>query len=140
MAARVNDAYSVLLRRNKLPMSLIQEPSTRATTAGIGSNKLTAVESFPDTFGPGSRRKRPRLDPAMAASFEEYAVTGENAVHESEAATLAAAAKAAGAGMVPEDAEIGAAVSQAKLQKRAMCSSLPFSGLELCYSRDSRAI
>ncbi|KDN37249.1 NGP1NT-domain-containing protein [Tilletiaria anomala UBC 951] len=108
MSSRVDDPYSVLLRRNKLPMSLIQEPSSKSSPAGIGSNKLTAVESFSDTFGPSARRKRPRLDPTAIGSFEEFAQSGTTAIDDAETAAEAAQAKARGVGLVPEDAEIGA--------------------------------
>jgi NGP1NT (NUC091) domain len=121
MAGKVNDPYSVLLRRNKLPMSLIQDPATRSSKSEYGGSKLTAVESFNDTFGPSSRRKRPRLDATAAASFEDFAQSGHSAVQDAEASFEAAQAKARGVGLVPEGAEIGATVSAvhyAFLQRR----------------------
>ncbi|KAH0564748.1 GTPase required for pre-60S ribosomal subunit nuclear export and maturation [Trichoglossum hirsutum] len=62
MAERASDPYSVLLKTNKLPMSLIRD--------GQGENGLKrhaakmAVESAPfgDTFGPKAQRKRVKLD------------------------------------------------------------------------------
>ena len=61
MAERASDPYQVLLKTNKLPMSLIRD--------GQGKNGLKqhqakiAVESAPfgDTFGPKAQRKRVKL-------------------------------------------------------------------------------
>ncbi|KAL8934910.1 MAG: hypothetical protein Q9216_005669 [Gyalolechia sp. 2 TL-2023] len=62
MAERASDPYQVLLKTNKLPMSLIND--------GQGKNGLkqhqakVAVESSPfgDTFGPKAQRKRVKLN------------------------------------------------------------------------------
>lgn len=100
LGSRVDDPYSVLLRRNKLPMSLIQDPSKSSNPS------ITAVESFANTFGPNAQRKRPRLEGGMG-TFEELAESSARAGQAAEEAVEAAAAKAAGAGLVPADAEIG---------------------------------
>ncbi|KAL7274887.1 GTPase required for pre-60S ribosomal subunit nuclear export and maturation [Rhizina undulata] len=57
MAAKQSDPYQVLLKTNKLPMSLLTEPSTKQHAAKIH------VESqpFAQTFGPKAQRKRPKL-------------------------------------------------------------------------------
>ena len=70
MAERASDPYQVLLKSNKLPMSLIRD--------GQGKNGLKqhqakiAVESAPfgDTFGPKAQRKRVKLG---AGSLEDLA-------------------------------------------------------------------
>ncbi|GAA95317.1 uncharacterized protein L969DRAFT_15214 [Mixia osmundae IAM 14324] len=62
LGARQNDPFAVVLKQNKLPLSLLQE-STKVTRPD-----LAVAEPFADTFGPKSQRKRPRLD---AANFEE---------------------------------------------------------------------
>ncbi|KAL9010112.1 MAG: hypothetical protein Q9173_004918 [Seirophora scorigena] len=70
MAERASDPYQVLLRPNKLPLSLIND--------GQGKNGLkqhqakVAVESSPfgDTFGPKAQRKRVKLD---VGSLEDFA-------------------------------------------------------------------
>ncbi|KAL8904514.1 MAG: hypothetical protein Q9207_003204 [Kuettlingeria erythrocarpa] len=70
MAERASDPYQVLLRTNRLPMSLIND--------GQGKNGLKqhqakmAVESSPfgDTFGPKAQRKRVKLD---VGSLEDLA-------------------------------------------------------------------
>jgi len=104
MSSRVNDPYAVLLRRNKLPMSLLQE-GTSTKASGKNSN-LTTVEPFSQTFGPSSQRKRPRLDGALS-SFEELAASSNKAGLEAEERERAEQDKAAGVGLVPADAEIG---------------------------------
>lgn len=58
------DTYQVLLRRNKLPMSLLDEKdSTESPTA-----KIIETESFEHTFGPNTQRKKPRI---AASNLEE---------------------------------------------------------------------
>jgi len=60
----VNDAYTVLLREKKLPMSLLEDPER---PSGSGSGKkaarmhLLTTQPFEATFGKGRQRKRPRL-------------------------------------------------------------------------------
>lgn len=95
----------MLLRRNKLPMSLIQDGT--ATKASGKTSSLTSVEPFAQTFGPGSKRKRPRLD-AGSSSFADLATSSEEAGKAAEERQKALRDKAAGVGLVPADAEIGA--------------------------------
>ncbi|KAI9482246.1 GTPase required for pre-60S ribosomal subunit nuclear export and maturation [Coemansia sp. RSA 989] len=56
MSAKMNDPYQVLLRRSKLPTSLLHD------NAQIGRVNMLQTESFGDTFGPKAQRKRPKLD------------------------------------------------------------------------------
>ncbi|KAJ2086703.1 GTPase required for pre-60S ribosomal subunit nuclear export and maturation [Coemansia sp. RSA 986] len=56
MAAKINDPYQVLLRRSKLPTSLLHD------SAKIGRVNMLQTESFGDTFGPKAQRKRPKLN------------------------------------------------------------------------------
>ncbi|PGH10264.1 nuclear GTP-binding protein [Blastomyces parvus] len=61
VAERAADPYQVLLKTNKLPMSLIHDGSN---TNGLKEHKAKiAVESVPfsDTFGPKAQRKRVKL-------------------------------------------------------------------------------
>jgi hypothetical protein len=62
LAAKQNDPYAVVLKQNKLPMSLLQE-STKNTRPD-----LVSAEPFAQTFGPRSQRKRPKVE---AANFED---------------------------------------------------------------------
>ncbi|KAK4689783.1 nuclear GTP-binding protein, partial [Tremellales sp. Uapishka_1] len=50
--------YSVLLRRNKLPMGLLVDD----TKEGGKKPHIVETEPFSNTFGPKAQRKRPRLD------------------------------------------------------------------------------
>ncbi|KAK6464625.1 nucleolar GTP-binding protein 2, partial [Scheffersomyces coipomensis] len=64
MGDKKNDTYQVLLRRNKLPMSLLDEKDqTESPTA-----KIVETEPFSQTFGPKQQRKKPR---AAASSLED---------------------------------------------------------------------
>ena len=63
VAERASDPYQVLLKTNKLPMSLIRDQEN--TKNGIKQHQAKiAVESAPfgDTFGPKSQRKRVKLN------------------------------------------------------------------------------
>ncbi|CAG8776243.1 7906_t:CDS:2, partial [Acaulospora morrowiae] len=55
LGAKVNDPYQVLLRQNKLPMSLLTD------AAKMARMHVVDTESFSDTFGPRAQRKRPKL-------------------------------------------------------------------------------
>ena len=60
MAAKASDPYQVLLRTNKLPMSLLKEP------IGPGGKQHAAkihveAQPFAQTFGPKAQRKRPKI-------------------------------------------------------------------------------
>ncbi|GEQ71894.1 hypothetical protein JCM33374_g5580 [Metschnikowia sp. JCM 33374] len=67
MGDKKHDTYSVLLRRNKLPMSLLDEKDqTESPTA-----KIIETESYAHAFGPKQQRKKPRTQ--AASSLEELA-------------------------------------------------------------------
>ncbi len=100
MAERASDPYNVLLKTNKLPMSLVRD--------GQGKNGLKRhqakieVESAPfgDTFGPKAQRKRVKLN---VGSLEDLA--GESArMHESYLTQLEQAKLLAGTSAVEEQA------------------------------------
>ncbi|OCT46571.1 Nucleolar GTP-binding protein 2 [Cladophialophora carrionii] len=70
VAERAADPYQVLLKTNKLPMSLIRD--AEHTKNGIKQHQAKiAVESAPfaDTFGPKSQRKRVKLSAASVADL-----------------------------------------------------------------------
>ena len=56
LAAKVDDPYQVLLKQNKLPMSLLQD-STKHTRMHI-----LETDSFGNTFGSKAQRKKPKLN------------------------------------------------------------------------------
>ena len=75
VAERSSDPYSVLLKTNKLPMSLIRDNT--GTVNGLKQHQAKmAIETSPynDTFGPKAQRKRVKLG---VASLEDLA--GETA-------------------------------------------------------------
>ena len=86
IGARVNDPYSVIIKRKQLPMGLLTDAKT------ISRMKLLDVEPFEQTFGSKKTRKRPKLQgsssmEAMLASAqgrrEGYAEAGDgNALGE----------------------------------------------------------
>ncbi|KAK0433969.1 NUC091 domain-containing protein [Armillaria borealis] len=80
LSSKKNDPYSVLLRRNKLPMALLDDaanPNLRKRP------HIVETEPFKETFGPKAQRKRPRID---AGNFEELSKIGAAAVDEAAAA------------------------------------------------------
>lgn len=62
LGARVNDPYQVLLRQNKLPMSLLQDPTKQSRM------HILDTESFANTFGAKAQRKKPKIS---AGTMEE---------------------------------------------------------------------
>ncbi|EJF67375.1 NGP1NT-domain-containing protein [Dichomitus squalens LYAD-421 SS1] len=81
LAGKKDDPYSVLLRRNKLPMALLDD----AANPNIRKRShILETEAFKDTFGPKAQRKKPRLD---VGTFEELSKASEAAVEERENAT-----------------------------------------------------
>ncbi|KAJ1779826.1 GTPase required for pre-60S ribosomal subunit nuclear export and maturation [Coemansia sp. RSA 2523] len=56
MSTKINDPYQVLLRRSKLPTSLLHD------NTHIGRVNMLQTETFGDTFGPKAQRKRPKLN------------------------------------------------------------------------------
>lgn len=55
LSAKVDDPYQVLLKQNKLPMSLLQD-STKHTRMHI-----LETDTFQNTFGAKAQRKKPKL-------------------------------------------------------------------------------
>ncbi|CCF57475.1 hypothetical protein KAFR_0C04840 [Kazachstania africana CBS 2517] len=65
------DTYQVLLRRNKLPMSLLDEKDTAESPRA----NILETESYRDTFGPKAQRKKPRV---AASSLESLVKATED--------------------------------------------------------------
>ncbi|GLB43590.1 putative GTPase that associates with pre-60S ribosomal subunits in the nucleolus and is required for their nuclear export and maturation [Lyophyllum shimeji] len=78
LSERKNDPYSVLLRRNKLPMALLDDAQNPHT---LKRPHIVETEPFSETFGPKAQRKRPRMD---AGSFEELGKLGAAGAEEAE--------------------------------------------------------
>ncbi|THH14479.1 hypothetical protein EW146_g5851 [Bondarzewia mesenterica] len=80
--AKEHDPYSVLLRRNKLPMQLLDDaanPNLRKRS------HIVETESFSETFGPKAQRKRPRIE---VGTFEELSKLGAAAAEEAAEAAV----------------------------------------------------
>lgn len=75
MGKRANDPYQVLLRRSRLPLSLLQD--TSASGSGGAQMSLLETESFADTFGRRAQRKRPRLAANDLAELAQQAAAAE---------------------------------------------------------------
>jgi nuclear GTP-binding protein len=69
MTQTTSDPYSVVLKRKKLPMGLLQD----AVNMNENNQKaaLLANESFAETFGSKSRRKRVKLEQLLVSRDEE---------------------------------------------------------------------
>ncbi|KAI0160617.1 NGP1NT domain-containing protein [Xylariaceae sp. FL1272] len=61
MAEREKDPYSVLLKSNKLPMTLIKDGGDINGLKKHAAKMTIETSSFADTFGPKSQRKRVKL-------------------------------------------------------------------------------
>lgn len=100
MAERANDPYSVLLKTNKLPMSLIRDGSE---TNGLKQHqaKMTVEASpFSDVFGPKSQRKRVKLSVSTIEDLADDSVKS----HDTYLDRLEQAKLLSGTSMDPETA------------------------------------
>ena len=64
-----NDPYKVVMRRSKLPVSLLQERRKQARV------HILDTESFPHTFGIKAQRKRPNL---FSSDLKELVINADN--------------------------------------------------------------
>ncbi|KAI9684629.1 MAG: GTPase required for pre-60S ribosomal subunit nuclear export and maturation [Trizodia sp. TS-e1964] len=62
MAARASDPYQVLLKTNKIPMSLIRDGQGKNGLKEHQAKMTIEAAPFGDTFGPKAQRKRVKLD------------------------------------------------------------------------------
>lgn len=102
LSAKKDDPYSVLLRRNKLPMALLDDasnPNLRKVRTSLFVSffknypngrmlkrpHIVETEPFADTFGPKAQRKRPKIE---AGTFEELGQISAAAVTEAETAAI----------------------------------------------------
>jgi nuclear GTP-binding protein len=87
MAVKASDPYSVLLKSNKLPMTLIQDGSDVPGLKQHQAKMTIETSSFADTFGPKSQRKRVKLGASSLTdlaegtgnSFDDYKERLQNA-------------------------------------------------------------
>ncbi|CRK21352.1 hypothetical protein BN1723_017919, partial [Verticillium longisporum] len=72
MAEKTSDPYSVLLKTNKLPMSLIRDETKDAKGQKKHHAKMTIeTSSFADTFGPKAQRKRVKIGAGNLADLAD---------------------------------------------------------------------
>ncbi|KAI0427052.1 nucleolar GTP-binding protein 2 [Xylaria sp. FL1042] len=71
MAEKASDPYSVLLKSNKLPMTLIRDSSDTPGLKQHQAKMTIETSSFADTFGPKSQRKRVKLGVSSLADLAE---------------------------------------------------------------------
>ncbi|RXG43522.1 hypothetical protein VDGE_01108 [Verticillium dahliae] len=72
MAEKTSDPYSVLLKTNKLPMSLIRDETKDAKDQKKHHAKMTIeTSSFADTFGPKAQRKRVKIGAGNLADLAD---------------------------------------------------------------------
>lgn len=113
MAERASDPYQVLLKTNKLPMSLVRDGQGKN---GLKQHQAKAeIESAPfvDTFGPKAQRKRVKLN---VGSMEDLA--GESVrMHDNYLEQLEQAKLLAGSSGVEE--QVGEAVPEETLLSTA---------------------
>lgn len=71
MTSKVADPYSVVLKRKKLPMGLLQDAAVMHQEGNLSSG-LLASEPFDQVFGGKSTRKKVKLDQLMMARTSVY--------------------------------------------------------------------
>ncbi|BEI88430.1 uncharacterized protein CcaverHIS019_0111480 [Cutaneotrichosporon cavernicola] len=108
LANHKKDPLSVLLKRNRLPMGLIQDESKNATGK---RPHIVDTEPFSDTFGPKSQRKRPRLNTGSFAELGEATAAIDDA--EDEAAAMMTLEEAQAVKEAAREAAYGSARSLA---------------------------
>jgi len=64
---KVEDSYTVLLNKRKLPMSLIEEDTSAAKI------NILDYEKYEDVFGPQSSRTRPKINFTSIAELAKEA-------------------------------------------------------------------
>ncbi|KAI1818283.1 NGP1NT domain-containing protein [Poronia punctata] len=77
MAEKASDPYSVLLKSNKLPMTLIRDGSDIPGLKQHQAKMTIETSSFADTFGPKAQRKRVKLG---VSSLSDLAENSENSM------------------------------------------------------------
>ena len=71
MSDKVADPYSVVLKRKKLPMGLLQDAAEQERNGSIGAG-LLASEPFDQAFGSKSRRKKVKLEQLLVGRKSKY--------------------------------------------------------------------
>jgi nuclear GTP-binding protein len=109
MASKVDDAYTVLLRQKKLPLSLLQDEDGGGGEGSNSSSKkkkkhapdgarsgLLTAAPFAATFGSKATRKRPKLSAETYGDMAKSAAAGKAATTTTEAGGAVAPATPGG--------------------------------------------
>ncbi len=72
MTTKVADPYSVVLKRKKLPIGLLQDAVVALNGEGGAGDGLLTNEPFEHTFGSKNRRKRVKLDQLLVGRTSQY--------------------------------------------------------------------
>lgn len=78
MAAKRSDPYAVLLKTNKLPMSLLDAGQSKDHVAKV----RVEAQPFATTFGPKAQRKRPKIDVASMGEMASHLLDVEKRYRE----------------------------------------------------------
>ncbi|QDS69142.1 hypothetical protein FKW77_010445 [Venturia effusa] len=74
VAEQKSDPHTYILKTNKLPMSLINDPEKKNGLKQHLAKQTIETASFSDTFGPKAQRKKPKID---IASFQDLQFDSE---------------------------------------------------------------
>jgi nuclear GTP-binding protein len=114
MAERANDPYSVLLKTNKLPMSLIRDGQGKNGLKEHQAKMTVEAAPFSDVFGPKAQRKRVKLGVGSLEDLAEDSVKSHDTyLDRLEQAKLLSGtsgdAEAVGEAVAPDDGQITSA-------------------------------
>lgn len=78
MAERASDPYSVLLKSNKLPMTLIRDGQGKNGLKEHQAKMTVEASPFGDVFGPKAQRKRVKIGVSSLEDLAEQSVTSHD--------------------------------------------------------------
>jgi nuclear GTP-binding protein len=115
MAERASDPYSVLLKSNKLPMTLIRDGQGKNGIKEHQAKMAVEASPFADTFGPKAQRKRVKIGVSSLEDLADHSVKSHDTyLDRLEQAKLlsgnsGADAEAIGEAGIPDDGHISSA-------------------------------
>jgi len=113
MEERASDPYSVLLKSNKLPMSLIRDGQGKNGIKEHQAKMTVEASPFSDVFGPKAQRKRVKLGVSSLEDLAENSVKSHDSyldrLEEQQLMSGNSIAEAIGEAAVPDDGYITSA-------------------------------
>jgi len=113
MGERASDPYSVLLKSNKLPMSLIRDGQGKNGIKEHQAKITVEASPFGDVFGPKAQRKRVKLGVSSLEDLAENSVKSHDTyldrLEEQQLLSGNSIAEAIGEAAVPDDGYITSA-------------------------------